>query len=680
MLALCIGLFSCDDGKSGSDDESSNDDDDDNNDNDAVDDDDDDTQPDCSNNHPPEIHTPILGILMPDTYTYLPGIMIKGEDELIITNRYRDEDCNLAGGKVRSRTSETSFTSDEIPENDKITCGWDFGGNYMVVRLGSSFVLENFSTEKDYWAEVYYVDACGGESEILQFPFNVYELPEGQGQELVSNGSFEEGDSGWEAHSLLGYPVINRDILNTMPINPRTGQYASWLGGYSKGRDLLLQQVEFPEQMQSGFFEVWVYAATWDFDQEKGDLLEFSLVDQLGQKTLLRSLYDRESFHQYAALRAIVDEETATDLSGGTYWLTIEYIDDQDDHSTWFIVDDISLRVWTDVTAKKGSKAEVETKVATKAAGRNPNQKSNVDDFIIIPDSNRRLGQNFSPKKGKKEKDCDDNLPPSFSFTKFENDGAPLHEPFFTFMDEKTEVFFHWSDPECDMGGGAVYFSIWPYLWESAYLFPEWEDHGCFGNFSIKYNSWIQRENEMYFLIEDGCGAYGNYISFKLCDVLMPDDDSRPDALTNGDFENGSDGWVITGSGLVDFSTSSSKARIGSGTVIIEGYTGDTVAISQSVELPGEKKMAMLAFWLKIIAGGTSGSTVDTLSVRFEGEPSPMAEFSNKLADDFASDWRYYYYDISDRIGYTKDLVFEFDFDLDRMTEYRLDAVTVRYD
>ena len=680
LLFLCFTLFSCDNEETDTSDDKHNDDDDDNDDSDDDEDDDNDTEPDCSENHPPVIHTPILGILMPNGYTYMPGIIIKGKDELIFTNRYWDEDCNLSGGTVRNRISSATFSGYEIPEHDQITCGWDFGGNYMVIRLGSTEVTGYLSTTKDYLAEVYYVDACGGESEILQMPFNVFELPDKPGQELVSNGGFEEGAAGWEAHSLLGYTVINRDTLNTMPINPRTGQYAGWMGGYSKGRDLLLQQVEFPEQVQMGFFEAWIYAATWDFDQENGDLLEISLVDQLGKKTHLSSLYDREAFHQYAALRAIIDEETAAELSGSPYWLSIEYVDDQDNHSTWFILDDISLKVWTEDKSRNGKMSEVNSEKAIYLKEANENQEikilntGNVSAPLLFS-----TGTN-SKSNGKEEEDCEDNLPPSLSIIGFENDGIPLHEPFFAIKDEDTEVFFQWEDPECEMGGGGVYFSIWPYLWEYAYQFPEWEEHGCSGKFSIVYDTWIQRDSELFFLLEDECGEVDDYVFFKHCNVLLPEEDSRADALTNGGFEMGGNGWDVTGSGTVDFSSIPDKSRIGSGTAIIKGNSVDTVTISQSTEIPDGNKLAVFAFWLKIITESASDSAMDTLSVEIEGDPSPLAEFANVPADDFPSDWRYYYYDISERVGDTLEIKFMFDFDLDNVTEFRLDAITIRYD
>lgn len=77
----------------------------------------------------------------------------------------------------------------------------------------------------------------------------------GECAELVQNGSFEAGNTGWQEYSILGYPLIS-------DFNPRTGQRSAYLGGVNDADDRVSQQIVLPANATSITLRAWWYLAT----------------------------------------------------------------------------------------------------------------------------------------------------------------------------------------------------------------------------------------------------------------------------------------------------------------------------------------------------------------------------------------------------------------------------------
>jgi len=69
-------------------------------------------------------------------------------------------------------------------------------------------------------------------------------------RELLVNGGFEEGDTGWSQSSAGGYGLIS-------DFHPRTGRLAAFLGGANQADDRLSQQIALPAGVISATLSFW---------------------------------------------------------------------------------------------------------------------------------------------------------------------------------------------------------------------------------------------------------------------------------------------------------------------------------------------------------------------------------------------------------------------------------------
>lgn len=73
--------------------------------------------------------------------------------------------------------------------------------------------------------------------------------------ELVQNGGFEAGNTGWQEYSIQSYPLIS-------DFNPRTGRFSAYLGGVNDADDRISQQITLPHGVASITLRAWWYLAT----------------------------------------------------------------------------------------------------------------------------------------------------------------------------------------------------------------------------------------------------------------------------------------------------------------------------------------------------------------------------------------------------------------------------------
>jgi len=148
--------------------------------------------------------------------------------------------------------------------------------------------------------------------------------------ELLVNGDFEAGQTGWTEQSAAGYELISR-------FNPHTGAWGAYLAGSNAAADQLSQQIVLPAGAASITLQAWWAVAT---EETSGafDTLTISLMKPNGAP-----LVDLVEIDNSADPN--IWSEAVADLSayaGQTVILRITAITDAS-NPTDFYVDDVSV-------------------------------------------------------------------------------------------------------------------------------------------------------------------------------------------------------------------------------------------------------------------------------------------------------------------------------------------------
>jgi hypothetical protein len=81
------------------------------------------------------------------------------------------------------------------------------------------------------------------------------------GPVLLPNGDFEQGHAVWHEYSNHGYDIIT--YKSSLPVPPKDGSWAAWLGGASNDADTLDQTVYISADRP--YLSVWMYISSTDF-------------------------------------------------------------------------------------------------------------------------------------------------------------------------------------------------------------------------------------------------------------------------------------------------------------------------------------------------------------------------------------------------------------------------------
>lgn len=144
--------------------------------------------------------------------------------------------------------------------------------------------------------------------------------------ELLINGAFEEGVTGWAQASAGGYPLISA-------FNPRSGQWGAYLGGSNHADDRLSQTLTLPSNATSITLSWW-----WSLESEDtlpNDTLRVRLLRPNGavlaelwqvDNTAAASLWDRAAVDltSFAGQQVVVRLQGVTDAAN----LSDFYVDD----------------------------------------------------------------------------------------------------------------------------------------------------------------------------------------------------------------------------------------------------------------------------------------------------------------------------------------------------------------
>lgn len=152
-------------------------------------------------------------------------------------------------------------------------------------------------------------------------------------RELLVNGGFEEGDTGWSQTSAGGYNLISG-------FYPRTGNLGAFLGGANQADDWLSQPIALPAGVVSATLSFWWAIATEEPPDTAFDRLTVSL--HRTDDTLLADLTTIDN----NAIENQWDQAEFDLTSYGGQSLTLKFHATTDANNiTDFYVDDVSLVV-----------------------------------------------------------------------------------------------------------------------------------------------------------------------------------------------------------------------------------------------------------------------------------------------------------------------------------------------
>lgn len=147
--------------------------------------------------------------------------------------------------------------------------------------------------------------------------------------ELLANGSFEAGPSGWTQSSAAGFALVGQD-------NPHAGSFGAFLGGVDAADDELGQDLQLP----SGPVTLSL-AARWSLSTEESagvfDTMAFTLVRPDGSTIALATVDNTAEPGLWRQLRVLLPNVT-----GPSFRFRVRAQTDSS-NPTAFFLDDVSL-------------------------------------------------------------------------------------------------------------------------------------------------------------------------------------------------------------------------------------------------------------------------------------------------------------------------------------------------
>ncbi|MGC8781650.1 MAG: hypothetical protein ACP5UQ_12385 [Anaerolineae bacterium] len=146
-------------------------------------------------------------------------------------------------------------------------------------------------------------------------------------REMLVNGGFEEGATGWSQSSVGGYNLISN-------FHPHTGSLGAYLGGVNEADDRLSQQINIPTGVISATLRFWWAISTEEpglgFDRmtvtlrrpDGTPLADLATIDS----SAAENLWDQAEFDLtgYAGQSVVLEFHATTDATN----LTDFYVDD----------------------------------------------------------------------------------------------------------------------------------------------------------------------------------------------------------------------------------------------------------------------------------------------------------------------------------------------------------------
>ncbi|MBX3714754.1 MAG: choice-of-anchor J domain-containing protein [Burkholderiales bacterium] len=154
--------------------------------------------------------------------------------------------------------------------------------------------------------------------------------------ELVTNGGFESGSSGWTQQASGGAAIITSDATRA-----RTGSGVAWLGGYDNGTDSLSQTITIPAGATTATLRFWYRISTAETVAGMWDTLKVQVLNPGG--TVLETLV---TYSNQNASTAWNQSSGFSLLGYAGQTIRLRFLAETDSSlSTSFYIDDITIPV-----------------------------------------------------------------------------------------------------------------------------------------------------------------------------------------------------------------------------------------------------------------------------------------------------------------------------------------------
>lgn len=199
-------------------------------------------------------------------------------------------------------------------------------------------------------------------------------------QELIVNGDFESGHTGWAEYSSQAYELID-------PFYPHSPTHSAWLGANNNEEDWVSQSVALPANAASLTLHYWWSLYTEEHPGTQFDFLRVQLVRVDGTLITELKTYNNDSAEAWLWNDDSVDVSA---YAGQTLQLRFLAKNDANDPTSFF-VDDVSIQACnggstaTPTLTATGTATATATPTATKTPGPSPTPTNTPRSRVYLP-------------------------------------------------------------------------------------------------------------------------------------------------------------------------------------------------------------------------------------------------------------------------------------------------------
>ena len=232
-----------------------------------------------------------------------------------------------------SATAGSGASSGAFSVSTSSGCTWSASSNASWLTTsssGSGSGTVNYSVAANTGAARSGTITVGGQS----FTVSQQAGSGGGTTELVTNGGFESGSSGWTQEASGGAAIITSNASQA-----RTGSGVAWLGGYNNATDALTQPITVPSGASSVTLQYWYRITTSETVPGAWDTLQVQVLNSGG--SLLQTL---ASYSNQNASSSWAQSPAFNLASYAGQTIRIRFIATTDSSaSSSFYIDDVSV-------------------------------------------------------------------------------------------------------------------------------------------------------------------------------------------------------------------------------------------------------------------------------------------------------------------------------------------------
>jgi len=267
-------------------------------------------------------------------------LIISNDDELWVYYLYKDDDCNLDGGKIYLQLDGGAWEVAKILP-DGTPCSFTDPNGKVGIKITVDDYNLDLGTHEVFTG---WVDNCSIRSESLGFYFKVSDAPtddddSNQGQwGLIENGGFEDEDAYWQQS---GANIIKeKKNLDRLPFQ---GDWAAEFIGSDILEPRLKQAFDIPEGI--GRLDIIFYYNVTSDDNtgSANDKLHIGLTDVSGNKVykgfvVISNTAATNNYQKYSSFYVVPEN-----LEGEEVYINFQTEFNDDDKNTVFIIDNVTI-------------------------------------------------------------------------------------------------------------------------------------------------------------------------------------------------------------------------------------------------------------------------------------------------------------------------------------------------